>query len=71
LRNEERAVWLLVVVGLLVLIYAFGLRLEENRNEHTVIQNRIDRLEQRLNKEKQVDSFVRELEANGIRFMKE
>jgi hypothetical protein len=61
----------LVVGGLLVLIYAFGLRLEENRNEHTAIQNRIDQIEQRLNKEKQVDIFARQLKATGIDILKE
>ena len=62
---------MLVVGGLLMLIYAFGLRLEENRNEHTAIQTRIDRIEEKLSKEREVDIFARQLRATGIDILKE
>jgi hypothetical protein len=57
--------WLMVTAALLILLYAAGIRFEQDRQSIEHLQVKIDQIEARLNKDKEVDSFLRALEASG------
>lgn len=60
--------WLFICVATLVLLYAAGLRFEQDRMSIEYLQLKIEQIEFRLNKDRDVDRFLRSLEAAGVEF---
>lgn len=58
--------WFCVIIALLLLIYVVGVQCELNREAVEQLQSKIDNLETKLDKESQVDIFVRQLKSSGI-----
>jgi hypothetical protein len=57
--------WIMVALALMILLYAAGLRFEQDRQSIEYLQVKIEQIESRLNKDREVDAFLRTLEASG------
>lgn len=57
--------WLIVACLLLLLVHAVSMKCDENTKSNQQINDRLSVIEKKINKTKEVDWFLQELESKG------
>ncbi len=66
MKNMERLLYLVVTTFLLLLVWAFGIRLEEHKTAFSKMEQQLQEIQKLVKNDTAVDTLIRTLKYRGI-----